>query len=99
MNGVQFSISLLCSHVKMSRQNFYKDRTHSVKKSTDKALVVELIKQERCVQTEIGIRKLQKLLKSNFESNDINLFGKFITVEITEVLSNCLLGKFIEIVS
>jgi tRNA-2-methylthio-N6-dimethylallyladenosine synthase len=35
----------------------------------------------------------------NFESNDINLFGKFITVEITEVLSNCLLGKFIEIVS
>jgi putative transposase len=73
MNGVQFSISLLCSHVKMSRQNFYKDRTHSVKKSTDKALVVELIKQERCVQTEIGIRKLQKLLKSNFESNDIKI--------------------------
>ena len=73
MNGQQFCISVLCHHVKMSRQNFYKDRTHSIKKSTDKALVVELIKQKRCIQSELGVRKLQKLLKSNFESNDIKI--------------------------
>ena len=73
MKGSQFSIKLLCKHVKMSRQNFYKDRTHSIKKITDKALVVELIKQERCIQSELGVRKLQKLLKSNFESSDIKI--------------------------
>ena len=73
MKGDRFSVSLLCKYAKMSRQNFYKDRTHSVKKSTDKALVVELIKQERCIQSELGVRKLQKLLKSSFEVNDIKI--------------------------
>ena len=73
MKGDRFSVSLHCKYAKMSRQNFYKDRTHSVKKSTDKALVVELIKQERCIQSELGVRKLQKLLKSSFEVNDIKI--------------------------
>lgn len=73
MNGNKFSVSVLCKHVKMSRQNFYKDRSHSVKKTTDKALVVELIKQERCVQPELGVRKLQKLLKPTLESNEVKL--------------------------
>jgi tRNA-2-methylthio-N6-dimethylallyladenosine synthase len=35
----------------------------------------------------------------NFESDDIALFGKFVKVKISDVLSNCLLGEFVELVN
>jgi len=73
MSGSKFKIIKLCEYVRMSRQNYYKARSQKTHKAADKQLIVELIKQERHVQSELGIRKLQKLLRPQFNTHNIKV--------------------------
>ena len=68
-----FTVKQLCEYLKMSRQNFYKHRSISTKKEVDQKLIVELIKEQRCIQSELGIRKLKCLLADDFKENSIKV--------------------------
>ena len=68
-----FTVKELCQYLQMSRQNFYKDRSLSTKKEVDREVVIDLIKEQRCIQSELGIRKLQHLLKDDFKENSIKV--------------------------
>jgi len=68
-----FTVKQLCNHLHMSRQNFYKNKSLSTKKEVDRKLVIDLIKEQRCIQSELGIRKLQNMLADNFKENSIQI--------------------------
>jgi putative transposase len=68
-----FTVKELCQHLQMSRQNFYKDRSLSIKKEVDREIVIDLIKEQRCIQSELGIRKLQYLLTEDFKEHSIKV--------------------------
>lgn len=65
------TITALCEEVDMSRQNFYKKKKRRKRRQIDEELVVELVKNVRKIQPNIGTRKLYKLLKPEFEKADV----------------------------
>lgn len=48
----------LCALSGMTKQNYYKERRARRRREIDEALVVELVRAERCLQPRLGTRKL-----------------------------------------
>lgn len=59
------SISALCKHVGMSRQNFYKHRRVRQRRQVDEHLIKKLVLAERSVQPRIGGFKLHSMLRDD----------------------------------
>jgi putative transposase len=57
----------LCERAGMSRQNYYKERTARLRRAVDEELVVELVRQERCRQPRLGVRKLHHKLSGELQ--------------------------------
>jgi len=57
----------------MSRQNFYARRKARQRRAVDEDLVVELVQNERKVQPRLGTRKLQVILKKDFEEAGVKI--------------------------
>ena len=51
----------LCKVVRMSRQNYYKQRCQRQRHQVDEGLVLSLVRRERAVQPKLGTRKLKHL--------------------------------------
>jgi transposase InsO family protein len=67
------TVKALCEEVDMSTQNFYQKKKRRKRRQIDEELVVELVKNERKVQPNIGTRKLYKLLKPEFEKAGVRI--------------------------
>ncbi len=52
--GERYTVSEMCQHVAMSRQNYYAARQHRHRREIDEELIVELVRQERKVQPRLG---------------------------------------------
>ena len=57
------SVGRLCRKVRMSRQNYYRQRKQRQARQADEELMVALVKRERRQQPRLGTRKLQRMLK------------------------------------
>ena len=53
----------VCGELGMSRQNYYARRRHRQRRQVDEELIVQLVREERQVQPQIGTRKLHHMLK------------------------------------
>lgn len=69
----KISVSALCSHIGMSRQNYYAARRLRQRREVDERLVVELVKQERRLQPRLGGRKLLYLLGDEFAEAGVTI--------------------------
>ena len=67
------SISTLCEHVGMSRQNYYAARRLRQRREIDEALIVELVRQERRMQPRLGGRKLLHLLRDALDEVKVSI--------------------------
>ena len=67
------SIAILCKKTGMSRQNFYKGRKERVRREVDGALVEELVRAERMIQSRLGGKKLHHLLKPELEKAGVRI--------------------------
>jgi len=67
------SVSNLCDHVGMSRQNFYKSRKIRQRNDVDELLVKQLVEAERAVQPRLGGLKLHSILREKLEAEDVSL--------------------------
>jgi transposase InsO family protein len=66
--------------MKMSRQNYYKERRLRTRRSIDEEFVVALVKRVRQVQPQLGVRKLLHILQDEFKEGGVaigrdRLFG------------------------
>jgi putative transposase len=57
------NVRSVCRELGMSRQNYYARRRHRQRRQVDEELMVQLVKEERQVQPQIGTRKLHHMLK------------------------------------
>jgi len=57
----------------MSRQNYYTARRLRHRRQVDEALIVELVKRERCVQPRLGGRKLLHLLGPDLQEAGVSV--------------------------
>jgi putative transposase len=64
-------VTLLCSIVKMSRQNYYKERRLRTHRGIDENFIVTLVKRERQIQPQIGTRKLLHILREEFADGGV----------------------------
>jgi putative transposase len=67
------SISQLCRHAGMSRQNFYKSRRVRRRKGVDELLVKQMVLTERALQPRLGGLKLHSMLREDLEAEDVSL--------------------------
>lgn len=68
-----FSLTKLCNHAGMSRQNYYAARRLRKRRDIDEELVVELVKRERRMQPRLGGRKLLSMLRPDLDASDISI--------------------------
>lgn len=54
----------ICSHLGISRQNYYARRQQRQRRQVDEELIVQLVRQERQLHPRIGTRKLQVLIRA-----------------------------------
>ena len=59
----RLSVARLCQRVGMSRQNFYAARRRRQRTQVDQDLIVQLVREHRCVHPRMGGRKLLKGLR------------------------------------
>lgn len=57
----------------MTRQNYYKHRRHRQRRLVDESLVLELVRRERSQQTQLGGRKLWKMLSGELDSAGVEM--------------------------
>jgi transposase InsO family protein len=67
------SVSELCEHAGMSRQNFYKVRKARQRRRVDEQLVKRLVEAERALQPRLGGLKLHRMLREELEAEDVRL--------------------------
>ena len=67
------SISNVCKSFDMKRDSYYKYRSRCHKRSVNKSMILELVKQERKHQSRVGTRKLYKALKPTFEIQNLKI--------------------------
>lgn len=67
------TISDLCQHVGMSRQNYYKGRSSRQRRKVDEHLVKRLVEAERAVQPRLGGLKLHSMLREELEAEEVYL--------------------------
>ena len=63
----------LCRSVGMTRQNYYKERTQRKRQLIAESLVLDLVRQERAMQPNLGGRKLLHLIRSDLESAGVSI--------------------------
>lgn len=63
----------VCRRAGMSRQNYYKGRRRRRRERVDEEFVVELVKQERCIQPRIGGRKLLYMLRGSLDKAGVHI--------------------------
>ena len=68
-----YTISDLCDHVDMSRQNYYAARRLRQRREIDEALIVELVRRERRMQPRLGGRKLMHLLRGDLDEANVSI--------------------------
>jgi len=64
---------MLCRAAGMTRQNYYHQRQVREEEKIDEALVVELVRMERCRQPRLGGRKLWHLLQGELKAAGVML--------------------------
>ncbi len=64
---MKLPITVLCSKVGMSRQNFYKSREVRQRNKVNELLVKQLVQTERAIQPRIGGLKLHSLLRPELD--------------------------------
>ncbi len=79
------SLSKLCGHVGMSRQNYYAARRLRRRREINEDFIVELVKQERQMQPRLGGRKLLHLLRPELQEANVKI-GRD---RFFELLENC----------
>lgn len=67
------SIARLCTHVGMSRQNYYAVRKLRHRREIDEDFIVEMVRQERRMQPRIGGRKLLHLLRPELRETGVEI--------------------------
>lgn len=65
------TISKLCSHTGMSRQNYYKTRKKRAVQAIDEELIKRLVLDERASHPRMGGRKLLKILGSKLSNSGV----------------------------
>ncbi len=63
----------LCKVVRMSRQNYYKQRHYRRRREVDKELILSLVRRERAVQSRLGTRKLLHILGGELKSAGVSV--------------------------
>jgi transposase InsO family protein len=58
---------------KMSRQNYYKMRCVRKRREVDEAFVAALVRRERQLQPMLGVRKLQRILRDEFDRAGVRI--------------------------
>ncbi|MCP4342604.1 MAG: IS3 family transposase [Desulfobulbaceae bacterium] len=64
------TVKSLCKLCDMTRQNYYKQRKQRHRQAINEALILELVKRERCLQPRLGARKLMVLLARELRMAD-----------------------------
>lgn len=64
---------MLCRRAGMSRQNYYKQRKVRNKQAFEEQTVLALVCRERCIQPQLGTRKLHRLLSGQWASAGISI--------------------------
>ncbi len=67
------SVGVLCRAAGMTRQNHYKGRSARERSWVDEALVVDLIRAERCRHRRMGGRKLLFLLQGDLATAGVEI--------------------------
>ena len=57
----------------MSRQNYYARRRQRQRRQVEGDLVAQLVRQERAVQSRVGVRKLHRMLQESLKEAGITL--------------------------
>jgi transposase InsO family protein len=70
---MKLAVSVLCTKVEMSRQNFYKARKERQRREVDEQLVRTLVESERRIQPRLGGLKLHHLLRAELESAGVSI--------------------------
>jgi putative transposase len=60
-------VSGVCRKLGMSRQNYYARRQQRQRRQVDGDLVADLVRQERAVQSRVGVRKLYRMLQESLK--------------------------------
>jgi putative transposase len=67
------TVSELCEHAGMSRQNYYAARRLRRRREVDEAFIMELVKRERQAQPRLGGRKLLHLLRADLDEAGVRI--------------------------
>ena len=67
------TVSRLCNELKMSRQNYYKEKKRRQENTVNELFIVDVVKRERRLQSELGGRKLITRLQPELIAEDINI--------------------------
>jgi putative transposase len=73
LQNKDITIKGLCLKLKMSRQNYYAHHKARQKKSVNKSFIIELVKDERKVQSRLGGRKVLHNIKTKLEKNKASI--------------------------
>ena len=60
------TVSAICKVVGMSRQNYYKQRHRRQQQEVDESFILSLVRRERSLQPQLGVRKLWTMLSEEF---------------------------------
>ncbi len=63
----------LCKVVRMSRQNYYKQRYCRRRREIDEELILSLVRRERAVQPRLGTRKLLHIIGEELKSSGVSV--------------------------
>ncbi len=67
------TVGSLCEVVGMSRQNYYKQRRRRQQQEVDEDFILSLVRRERGLQPQLGVRKLWTLLSEEFGSAGVSM--------------------------
>src|ERR1035438_3815405 len=66
-------VSGVCRKLGMSRQNYYARRRQRRRRQVEGDLVAQLVRQERAVQSRVGVRKLHRMLQESLKQAGVTL--------------------------
>ena len=66
-------VSGVCRKLGMSRQNYYARRRQRRRRQVEGDLVEQMVRQERAVQSRVGVRKLHRMLQESLKQAGVTL--------------------------
>lgn len=72
-SSCSFSVSALCSHLGISRQAYYQACLDADARRLEEELVLGLVREERCLQPQLGVRKLLVNIGSKMDALEIKM--------------------------